>query len=616
MNEGFEQYLAIETAGGPTWHPEKDEIAFVYNAPGYFQVFSVPVKQGFSLWPTRLTFDSERCTSPHYLEDGSIIFLKDRGGDENFQIGHLNLDSKLTWITSDLKAKHVGLKITNSTLYYSANVENKAAFAIYRHKFPLQINTPELLYQPDQGIYLISEVSPDEKYLILGRIHGNNDQELLLYDVEQQTVKNITELISGKDKNRWVAVRWLDQDHVLVLTDYKSEFVRLAIITPSGDFNTMDEFESDLKYDITNTAWTRNSPYTYYTLNEEGYNRLFQCKFTSKGCNELKELNIFPEHAVVSAGDARSFGDGLAISNDGNKLAITLSTPTSPVNIWIHDLQLNSTWKTTNVNTGGLDPAIFVGTELNDFTSFDSLRVPYFKYLPRGTKPEKGWPAIIVIHGGPESQIRPGFSPMIQFFLSAGFAVITPNIRGSTGYGRTYLDLDNKEKRLDSIRDIKWLVKQLKEKEDSIDSNRLVIFGGSYGGFAVLSAMTEYPDLWKAGIDVFGIADFVTFLQNTAEWRRGLRASEYGSLENDMETLIRISPIHKVDKIKAPLFIIAGDNDERVPVSESIQMYEKLKAKGLQVELLRFADEGHGITKLENKITAYARIIEWLKKFV
>ena len=243
------------------------------------------------------------------------------------------------------------------------------------------------------------------------------------------------------------------------------------------------------------------------------------------------------------------------------------------------------------------------------------MKVPYFKHIPSGKKPENGWPTILIIHGGPEAQFVPSFSPIIQFYLSTGFSVVAPNIRGSAGYGRKYLDLDNKEKRLDSIKDIKHLALHLK-KDPDIDGDKLIIYGGSYGGFAVLSAMTEHPEIWAAGIDIVGISNFVTFLQNTAPWRRKLREVEYGSLEEDLEMLKSISPIHKVDNISSPLFIIHGDNDERVPLSEAIQMHKILKKKGLNVELLRFDDEGHGITKLKNKIEAYSKIVEWLNKTV
>ena len=266
-------------------------------------------------------------------------------------------------------------------------------------------------------------------------------------------------------------------------------------------------------------------------------------------------------------------------------------------------------------DTSGLDRDSFVNSSLNYFKSFDGLKIPYFKHVPKGEKPEDGWPTILLIHGGPEAQFVPSFSPINQFYLSVGFSVIAPNIRGSAGYGRKYLDLDNKEKRLDSIKDIKFLALHLNDDQD-INTKKLIIAGGSYGGFAVLSAMTEYPEVWAAGVDIVGISNFVTFLQNTAPWRRKLREAEYGSLEEDKEMLKSISPIHKVDNISSPLFIIHGDNDERVPLSEAIQIHKILKEKGLAVELLRFDDEGHGITKLENKVKAYSKIVEWLKEVV
>jgi dipeptidyl aminopeptidase/acylaminoacyl peptidase len=204
----------------------------------------------------------------------------------------------------------------------------------------------------------------------------------------------------------------------------------------------------------------------------------------------------------------------------------------------------------------------------------------------------------------------------VQFFLSEGFAVVAPNIRGSSGYGRKYLDLDNVEKRLDSIHDIEQLALHLRAPKYNIDTGNLVIYGGSYGGFSVLSSLTEYPDLWKAGVDLFGISNFVTFLKNTAPWRRALREAEYGSLERDLEVLERISPINKVDKITVPLFIIQGDRDERVPLSESLQIYESLKSRGIPVKMIRFPDEGHGVVNLKNRITAFTELLKWLRQYV
>ncbi|MFX0205322.1 MAG: S9 family peptidase [Candidatus Hodarchaeota archaeon] len=616
-SNNFRQYLSIETAGGPTWHPNNREIAFVYDNPGLMQIFTVPIKSEYTLWPKRLIYNENRCTDPRYLQDGTLVFHKDNKGDENFQIGYIDQNLDVRWITSDLKAKHLITLTTPNSIYYSANIVNKKIFSIYRHRLPLHINIPEFIYQPNEGLVRVEVESPDQKFLVFTRIHGNIFQELFLLETETGKVYPISRKVSGDAKTRWYAVRWLNQNHLLVLTDHESEFLRMAIISFDGKFYTIDEIENSLQYESSPSIFTfcNNSPYTYFSSNQDGYSTIFRAIFTSKGCSEFEAL-VLPQKAVLVTADERTFKQGLCISPDGNLLALTLSSPTSPINIWVLDLQSRKFWRATDASTVGLNPSNFVDTTLKSFSSFDGLKVPYFRYLPQGEVPKEGWPAILIIHGGPEAQIRPNFSPVIQFFLSAGFAVVTPNIRGSTGYGRSYLDLDNVEKRLDSIRDIKYLVSDIQENDSAIDSNQLVIFGGSYGGFAVLSAMTEYPTLWKAGVDIFGIANFVTFLQNTAPWRRKLREIEYGSLDEDMDTLIRISPIHKVNQITAPLFIIAGDNDERVPLSESIQMYESLKKRGLPTKLLRFADEGHGITTIENKIHAYTEIISWLKEHV
>jgi dipeptidyl aminopeptidase/acylaminoacyl peptidase len=231
-----------------------------------------------------------------------------------------------------------------------------------------------------------------------------------------------------------------------------------------------------------------------------------------------------------------------------------------------------------------------------------------------------------MIHGGPEMQARPVFSYLVQYFLSQRFVVIVPNIRGSTGYGRRYVSADDVFKRLDSTRDIAKLAEHLKLAANTdcnsnsvrIDPNLMFVYGGSYGGFAVLSAMTEYPLLWAGGVDLFGIANFETFLEKTAPWRRALREIEYGRLDVPEERafLRRVSPIHRVDCIEAPLFLFQGDKDERVPLSETLQMHEKLLTLNKAVTLVRVPDEGHGITKRANVLNVYSQILDFLLAIV
>jgi dipeptidyl aminopeptidase/acylaminoacyl peptidase len=220
---------------------------------------------------------------------------------------------------------------------------------------------------------------------------------------------------------------------------------------------------------------------------------------------------------------------------------------------------------------------------------------------------------VVVVHGGPEGQYRPTFQPVAQYLAMAGFAVLAPNVRGSSGYGKSYMHLDDVRKRMDSVADLAYAAYWLRDTGGA-DPDRIAVYGGSYGGFMVLAALTTYPDLWAAGVDLVGIANFVTFLENTGPWRRHLREAEYGSLEHDRAFLEEISPINKVDRIRAPLLVIHGANDPRVPIGEAEQMVAHLKSLGRTVDFLRLDDEGHQIAKLKNKLRAYPMALDFLQQ--
>jgi dipeptidyl aminopeptidase/acylaminoacyl peptidase len=218
---------------------------------------------------------------------------------------------------------------------------------------------------------------------------------------------------------------------------------------------------------------------------------------------------------------------------------------------------------------------------------------------------------VVVIHGGPESQYRPSFAPVTQYLVAHGFAVVAPNVRGSTGYGRRYQHLDDVEKRLDSVADLAALHDWLATQPD-LDESRAALYGGSYGGYMTLAGLAMQPERWAAGVDIVGMSNLVTFLENTADWRRAFREREYGSLEHDRELLLEASPITHVEDLRAPLFIVHGANDPRVPLSEAEQIHEVLTGQGVRCELLVYDDEGHGLSKLPNRLDAYPRIAAFL----
>ncbi len=265
----------------------------------------------------------------------------------------------------------------------------------------------------------------------------------------------------------------------------------------------------------------------------------------------------------------------------------------------------------TTADTRGVDLSAFALPDLIRVTSFDGLEIPAFLYVPPGYERGTPIPFIVSYHGGPESQYRPYFAKHYQYFLSRGFGVLAPNVRGSAGYGRHYLSLDNYKKRMDSVKDgvavAQWLIDRGYSKPKMIAA-----YGGSYGGFMVAAVITQAPEVFGAACDVVGIVNFETFLQRTKAYRRKLREAEYGPL-TDPEFLKSISPIYLADRIKTPVFIAHGENDPRVPIHEARQLYAKLNELGQDPELLVFDDEGHGFRKEANRIVFFKKLADFFE---
>jgi dipeptidyl aminopeptidase/acylaminoacyl peptidase len=293
---------------------------------------------------------------------------------------------------------------------------------------------------------------------------------------------------------------------------------------------------------------------------------------------------------------------GMRFDPKGTRLALSRNQATGPNDVYSVDLKSLAVTPWTQSEVGGLDRSTFVAPELVEVESFDKLKIPAWVYKPRSAAPGKKAPVIINIHGGPESQATAAFSANTQYYLNeAGFAVVYPNVRGSAGYGKTYLTLDNGVKRQDSVKDIGALLDWIARQPD-LDASRVAVMGGSYGGFMVLASLVEYSDRLRCGVDVVGISSFVTFLQNTEAYRRDLRRAEYGD-ERDarMKTFLDgISPRTNAKRIKVPLLVVQGANDPRVPRSEAEEIVKTVRSIGGQVWYLLAKDEGHGFKKKAN----------------
>jgi dipeptidyl aminopeptidase/acylaminoacyl peptidase len=338
------------------------------------------------------------------------------------------------------------------------------------------------------------------------------------------------------------------------------------------------------------------------------------------GYSELLLTEVATGAAQIVAGpadslyyDAGRWTPTLAWSADGSQLAVTVTTAASAPDVWMLRFDGTGLRRVTTSWDAELPREVLSRPELVTYPTFDGRTVPAFVFRPPESLDGRPAPTLFYVHGGPEQQFRPSFNPVVQYFAHRGFVVVAPNVRGSSGYGKTYGHLDDVERRLDAVRDLaagaEWAVSR-----GIADRERIAVMGGSYGGYMVLAALTERPDLWAAGVDIVGIANFVTFLENTGPWRRRLREAEYGSLEHHRDLLHRLSPLHQADRISAPLMVIHGANDPRVPISEAEQIVATLQRLGRPVEYLRFDDEGHGLVKLQSRLAAYPRIAAFLDR--
>ncbi|MHC4648640.1 MAG: S9 family peptidase, partial [Planctomycetota bacterium] len=386
--------------------------------------------------------------------------------------------------------------------------------------------------------------------------------------------------------------RWAFKAKGIFLTcDEDSEFRRLKYYDLGK--KTFTDLTGDIEWDVEEIAVSKQRDKLAFTTNEDGISRLYIVDTRTK---KHKQIPGIPAGEVY----------GLKFHPDGNQLAMVVNTPQTPGDVFVLEFRGNCLERWTYSEVGGLNTELFVVPDLIHYETFDKVdgkprMVPAFYYKPRKAAP--AYPVLVYIHGGPESQHVPYFSSTRQYYVNElGIAVIAPNIRGSAGYGKTYLKLDNGYKREDSVKDIgrllDWIINQ-----PELDSSRIAVMGGSYGGYMVLASMIHYNDRLKCGIDVVGISNFVTFLENTKDYRRDLRRAEYGDERDPQmrEFLTKISPTSSAARITKPIFIAQGFNDPRVPVGESEQIVSAVRQNGGAVWYMLAKDEGHGFRKKTNR---------------
>ena len=634
FSQGYtiEQYLNIKTATGPTFSPDGSQVAYLTNVTGTTQVWVVPVTGGT---PKQITNYEDNVGFVRWLQDGSgLIFGKARGGDENTQFFYMNPDgSGVRALTNDPSIRHNFADISSDgkTIYYASNKRNRTFFDVYR--MDIASGKEELLYQHDGNIS-IAAVNDFGTKFVLSRdgIEKSLDNDLFMVDVK--TKKEI-HLTPHNEASEFGDVEFL-ADSILFTSNDKREFQGLMQMrkkNASGDDWSESNRETSVidnaQWDVGGVAVTDNASVIAYTINRDGFSEMYLRKIETGGKPLISSV---AEKAQRIKLPAQGIVGGQRFSKDQTKLAFSFSSATQNSDIWLYDLGRKKLTQLTNSDRAGIDPRTFIRPKLIRFRSFDGREIPAWYYVPDAApasatvKPNRSdklivkfdsslKPVIVSVHGGPEGQSRPGFSGLFQYYLSRGYAILDPNVRGSTGYGKTYTHLDDVEKREDSVKDLAASVDWLKSNGGA-DPKRIAVIGGSYGGYMTMAAITLYPDLFAAAVGTVAITNWETFLQNTSGYRRRQREVEYGRLDKDIDFLRNISPIRKIDRVKTPLFVISGKNDPRVPYTEGEQMVAGLKKRGAVVEYKLYDDEGHGISKLKNRLDLYPRVADFLDKYM
>jgi dipeptidyl aminopeptidase/acylaminoacyl peptidase len=571
---------------------------------------------------TQLTFYPDRVESGSYepARGEFFVFTKGAGGNEFNQNYRYDFATGDVTLLTDGKSRNSEPEWTDSgkLIAYTSTRRNGTDTDIYLQS-PADPKTDRLVAEVQGGGWQIADWSPDEKQLLVLEYVSINESYLWLFDAQTGERKELTPRPApGAEKVSYGGARFAKNGQgIFVTTDRESEFQRLAYIElPSGKHSYL---LPNQKWDVDDWALSRDGKFIAYTLNENGASTLHMLEVSVRDraltARPLPDPVFNPALPPVVMSGLKWHPDPKAAL-----LAFNVAGARSPADVYTWTVaggkNLIARWTTSE--TGGIPATQFVEPQLVKWKSFDEREITGYLYAPDPTKFRGKRPVIINIHGGPESQFRPGFAGRTNYFINElGCAYIFPNIRGSTGYGKTFVQLDNGMKREDSYKDIAALIEWI-ETQPGLDVDRIMVTGGSYGGHMTLAVATYYPERIRCALNVVGISHLATFLRNTESYRRDLRRAEYGD-ERDpqmLEFMERTAPLNNAHKITKPLFVVQGANDPRVPKSEAIQIVETLKKQGTPVWFLMANDEGHGFAKKKNADFQFYATIQFVREFL
>ena len=594
----------LDVRGAPTGlvAPDGNRLYYTWTITGTPNVWRL---DGPKAYPVQMTGGEDPTRIAGITPDGKTLLLsRDVGGQEDPGLYVQSADGGPLTVIHHKKGTRAGYFFTTADsrhVYFGSNDIKPDSYAIYRYDLASKERT---LVFDQPGLWSVADYrdSGGALKLLLAKATGAASREYFEYDVAG---KALTPLL-GQDERTEFRMRYAPvEGEFFVLTNKLSDFRRLYKWKPGG---TLSPVTPEMPVDVAGFDLDEARTRLYLSLNDRGYERV-----KVHDARSLAELK-FPtpeDAAAVSVG---------AISRDGRFVSIGIDSGKAPRTSFVFDWQTGTLTEWAMATAPEVDVTKFVLARLESYTARDGTKIPMFVRYPAHCAPEapappEPCPVVVEFHGGPESQATPNFNGRLQLIVDAGFILAEPNVRGSDGYGKAWLDADNGAKRLDIITDIDDAGKALRARfTRNGKAPKIAITGGSYGGYSVFMGMTMFAGTYDAGVSIVGISNLATFLKNTAPYRRALRASEYGDPDKDAEALKKLSASTYLDRVKAPLLIIQGVDDPRVPAGEAIQIQEALEARGVASKLILLEGEGHGAARRGGQVLMAGHMLQFLEE--
>jgi dipeptidyl aminopeptidase/acylaminoacyl peptidase len=592
VSRHIQTMLDIRAPGSGRLSPDGKTMFFNWSVTGVPQIWKLDGPRRF---PVQLTGGEDVTRLVDVTPDGKwLVVVRDRKGEENPGLYLLDPQGgplRTIQHKASVQTKYQFTTSDSKSIYFAANDRKADAYAIYR--YDIAGATKELVFGED-GLWNVADHQKDGRLLLVKSL-GELVREFYEFD---PATKKLTPLFGQGEQEEYTAQYGAAPGEVVVRTPKFGEF-RAVYRFKDGKFAPA---LLDPKHDIEDFDLDEPRRRVFSTVNDGGYQRLKVVD--ARTWAEIK-MPDFPGAEHVSYG---------ATSRDGRYTVLNATTATSPTKTYVYDWNTKALVQWVVPSSPEIDTTRFVSAKVETYPARDGTSIPVLVRKPEHCDPAP-CPVLVLFHGGPEGQSRPGFNPGAQIVVDAGFILLEPNVRGSDGYGKTWLRADDGPKRLDILSDIEDAAKYARKTfSEGGKEPKVGVYGGSYGGYSTLVAMTMFAGTYDAGVAIVGMSSLTSFLKNTAPYRRRLRASEYGDLEKDADALAKLSPITYIDKVRAPLLLIQGANDPRVPVGEAIQMHDELEKRGVKSPLIIFPDEGHGAQKRENKVLQIGHAMDFFEK--